>query len=276
MNYIAKIKSYLSLVLKSKDFHAVIVEGPAGWGKTTTIINSFKELGIEPAVLGSYSTPLHFFNFLHENSKRFVLIDDCAGLFSSQTSMAILKAATWGSGTDGRIIKWGTTTQKVKSDSFCFEGKLVIICNFFPSNSDGLAVKSRSLAHKIEVNSKEAQDLVQILSNNRTIFPNQSAAEEISKYLINKFNLLGSDIINLRTLKLAYELCDEDSSNWKTLIEDLLPKYDSSSNEDYVLELSKSGLCVNEQLQRFESKTGLKRRRFFYIRNQLGVTKNRI
>jgi hypothetical protein len=273
MNQIEKIKTYLSLVLKSKDFHVVLVEGPAGWGKTTTITNAFNELNIKPAFLGSYSTPLNLFNFLRSNSERFVLIDDCAGLFSNQASMAILKAATWASDNGDRYVQWGSTSQKTTQDGFIFRGKLAIICNYFPSNADGLAVKSRALAHNIDLGPNEASQVLQHISKDNLKFPNQEAAQEVTHFLIRKLDTYSAEEINLRTLKLAYELCLENPAIWKELIIDLLPKSKITGQEDVIRELHSSGLSVTEQLLQFENRTGLKRRRFFYLRKQLGIIK---
>jgi DNA polymerase III delta prime subunit len=155
LNHLEAIKSLLITIRASDRMHALIIQGPPGWGKTTTVDEALKAAGVNGMHLGSYSTPLHLFNFLHDNSRNTVVIDDCAGLFSDQSSMAILKAATWGQGKQ-RKIRWGSTSGKASAEEFYFEGKLIIVCNSFPTTADAEAVKSRSFPYKINIDPTRA------------------------------------------------------------------------------------------------------------------------
>jgi hypothetical protein len=93
-------------------FVATLAAGPPGWGKTTSVQKALLASDVNSVQLGSYSTPLDLYNFLHQNQDRVIVIDDCAGLFSEQTSMAILKAATWSGPVGKRLIRWGSTSNK--------------------------------------------------------------------------------------------------------------------------------------------------------------------
>jgi len=113
MNYVDDIRLAIKTVVGSDEFHAVLIEGPAGWGKTTTVTMALDELNLEAIHLGSYSTPLNLFNFFSEHQNNIILIDDTAGLFENPQSMSLLKSATWSNNRKKRILKWGSTSNKV-------------------------------------------------------------------------------------------------------------------------------------------------------------------
>lgn len=68
MNHVSAIKKYIEAIIDADDMHALIIEGDAGWGKTTAVEEALKLSKIEAFNLGAYSTPLNFYNFLAEHS----------------------------------------------------------------------------------------------------------------------------------------------------------------------------------------------------------------
>lgn len=52
MDYTTKIKNPIRTVEKSETFHAVLIEGPAGYDKSTAVSEAFTDLNIEPVHLG--------------------------------------------------------------------------------------------------------------------------------------------------------------------------------------------------------------------------------
>lgn len=201
--------------------HALIVEGPAGWGKTTAVDEAMRAAGVSGVHLGAYSTPLHLFNFLYENAKRFVVIDDCAGLFNDQSSMAILKAATWRQG-KSRLIRWGSTSSKAATDEFSFEGKLVIICNSFPSTADADAVRSRSFPCKIEVTPARAKELLAKAAHDKAWFPDTSKASEVARLLCSRLTSGSLNQMSYRTLQMGYELAQHNGNRWQELLDRMI------------------------------------------------------
>ena len=269
LDHIDTIKSLLLIVQASERMHALIVEGPAGWGKTTTVDEAMKVAGVSGVHLGAYSTPLHLFNFLYENSKRFVVIDDCAGLFNDQSSMAILKAATWGQG-KSRTIRWGSTSSKAATDEFSFEGKLIIICNSFPSTADAEAVRSRSFPCKIEVTSSRAKELLERAARDKAWYPDTKKAGEVAKFLCARLTSGSLNQMSYRTLQMGYELAQHNSHQWKELLERMIVSVPEDPKK-LIRKLAGQGLKVKEQIRIFEESTGLKRRTFFKYRKALDL-----
>lgn len=271
LNHIDAIKSLLITIRASEKMHALIIEGPPGWGKTTAVDDALKAAGVKGVHLGSYSTPLHLFNFLHDNSSNTVVIDDCAGLFSDQSSMAILKAATWGQGKQ-RKIRWGSTSGKASAEEFQFEGKLIIVCNSFPATADAEAVKSRSFPYKINIDPTSAKMLLEKAAENSSLYSDTKKASEVANFLAKKISAASVHQISYRTLQMGYELAEHNGNQWRELLERMVVAAPEDPRK-LVRQLSRKGLPVKDQIRLFEESTGLKRRTFFKYRRELGVSR---
>jgi hypothetical protein len=251
--------------------HALIIDGPAGWGKTTAVDEALKQADVEGVHLGAYSTPLNLYNFLYKYSNKFIVIDDCAGLFNDQSSMAILKAATWAQ-SKGRNIKWGSTTSRAAIDEFTFQGKLIIICNSFPITADAEAVKSRSFCYKIDISPSKARNLLTEAAKNRNWFPNIKLASSVAKFLCQKLNEGSISQISYRTLQMGYELADHNKNQWEQLLGGMITIIPEDP-KGLIKKLAQQGLKVKDQQQQFEEATGLKRRTFYKYRKELSLGK---
>ncbi len=271
LNHIEAIKRLLLTIQASDRMHAVIIEGPPGWGKTTAVEDALRMADVAGVHLGSYSTPLHLFNFLHDNSRSTVVIDDCAGLFSDQGSMAILKAATWGQGKQ-RKIRWGSTSGKASVEEFCFEGKLVIVCNSFPATADAQAVKSRSFRYKIDIDPVAAKALLSKAAANLILYSNTQKATEVARFLNRKISASSIHQISYRTLQMGYELAQHNEDQWRDLLERMIVATPEDPRK-LVRQLSRRSLAVKDQVRIFEESTGLKRRTFFKYRKELKVSR---
>jgi len=266
LNHVLAIGQLIKSIAKSSANHAIIIEGPPGWGKTTTVDQALVETKVPAVHLGAYSTPLNLFNFLFENSDKFIVIDDCAGLFIESASMAILKAATWPQG-GRRTVRWGSTSSKALANEFEFRGKFIMICNSFPSTPDGEAIKSRSFVRPIQIRADQAKNLLLEAAKNRTWYKNTSTAEVVAQFLSERLNDKLVNRISYRTLQMGYELAKDHPDSWKDL---LLPTIPSKVEDPEVLvkDLAQRKLKVKEQVRIFEEITGLKRRTFFKYRSQ--------
>lgn len=271
LDHTLTIKSLLLTVQASDKMHALILEGPAGWGKTTSVDEAMKIAGVNGVHLGAYSTPLNLFNFLHENSDKVVVIDDCAGLFNDQSSMSILKAATWGQ-SKGRVIRWGSTSSKASIDEFIFNGKLIIICNSFPTTPDAEAVRSRSFPYRIDISIGRAKDLLVKAATDKKWYPDTKKSQAVVKFLSSRLTDSSIAQISYRTLQMGYELAKHNTDQWESLLNSMIVSIPEDPKK-LVRKLAKQDLKVKDQLQRFEEVTGLKRRTFFKYRKELNLGK---
>lgn len=274
MSHLQAIRRLIKSVSANRDHHAIIIEGPPGWGKTTTAEDALREEGIETVQLGAYSTPLNFYNTLFENSEKFILIDDCAKLLTDQASMAILKAATWGNSTGKRIIKWGSTSTRAAASEFVFGGKFIIICNSFPETPDGEAIRSRSYLRPINLNAIEGRKLLLAAAQEKKRFPDQKVATTIAEYLAERLTNESVWRISFRSLKMGYDLAKDHPDDWRDL---LAPKVPTSPPDPVKLvkKLAREKVKVKEQVRIFEEATGMSRRTFFKYRQDANLSRTK-
>lgn len=264
------IKAQVRTIMNSDNFHILIVEGRPGTGKTTAVVQALDELGIKPAILGAYSTPLGLFNFLHRHQTEMVLIDDTSGIFANNPAMALLKSATWLIPGRGRYIKWTSTTERADADDFIFTGKLIVVCNFFPRTSDAEAVRNRSLDLQIEPNVAETKDLLTIAARDRARFPDQKMAARVLKKLLDGLSEANLSKVSYRSLQKAYEIAVHNPDSWEQMGGGRT-KAPPEASHKVIARLNRPDVKVKDQLREFEKITGFKRRSFFKYRRQLGL-----
>lgn len=272
MDHVSAIKKYIEAIVDADDMHALVIEGPPGWGKTTSVEESLKLAKIEAHHLGAYSTPLNLYNFLAEYFDQVVLLDDCAGIFNDPSAMAILKAATWPSKGNKRLVKWGSTSSKASTSEFEFLGKLIIVCNSFPKTADGEAIRSRGYSRKIDITLNEARRLLVNAASQKRWYPKTKLSIEVVEFLLNHINDSTLSQISFRTLKKGYRLAEVHSDSWKELFVDTLPKT-SLDPDALVKELAQQGLKVKDQARIFSERTGKKIRSFYNYRKEAKVSK---
>ena len=272
MDHIQDIADLIQTVLRSTDFHALLLRGSAGLGKSTAVELALEKINQKSASLGSYSTPLNLFNFLYAHQNEIIVIDDCAGLFQSAVAMSIFKAAT-GTMSGPRVVQWGSTSARSEIDEFPFSGKIIFICNSFPHGPDADAVRSRSIPYDLSFTVKEASLLLIEAASSNNHYSDTRLALAVAEFLNSFRNEKNSESLNLRTLKMGYEVARLNSSGrWKELlIKQISLKVEP---EDVVLSLAQTGLRSTLQAIEFEKRTGLKRRTFFKIRKELGLARS--
>lgn len=276
MKHLETIKAFLKTLMNSESFHALVVQSPPGWGKSTTIDLAFAELGVTAVVAGSYATPLHIYNLLCRNPDSIVILDDCAGLFSDPKSMAILKSATWESSGHGlekktRHISWGSTSEKVEQPSVDFSGKLVLLTNVVPAGKETEAFLSRCLSYRISVDQDEIKQMLFEAAKSQEYFPKTELALEVVKFLVDASTRVDLAKVNLRTLKMGYDLAATHPTGWRELFAHLLPKH--QKGVDVVSQILQARMPVKEQEAQFAQATGKSRRSFYNYKKRLGLTR---
>lgn len=273
LNHVETIKRLLKTVQASQKMHALLVTGPAGFGKSTAVDEALKQSKAKSAYLGAYSSPLNFYNFLYENSDRagtVVVIDDTSGIYGEPTAMAILKASTWNQGKP-RVLRWGSTTGKAMVDEFEFKGKIIILCNSFPSTSDASAVKSRAFSYRFEIGESRARELILKAAGDSTRYENTAQAKVVANFICKMISERTLPHISYRTLEQGYELAEHNPDDWKMILRGLISA-DPDDPKKVVRKLAREKISVGEQLHRFELATGMKRRTFFKYRRELNLS----
>ena len=281
MKHVETIKAFIKTLMSSESFHAVVVESPPGWGKSTTIDAALGELGVEAVSAGSYATPLHIFNTLCRHPDAIIVLDDCAGVFTDQKSMSILKAATWQSSGQGgnveaptkrsRRIAWGSTSEKVEQPFVDFSGKLILLTNVVPAGRETEAFLSRCLSYRISIGEEDVKHMLLAAAASPTHFPKPQLALEVAHFLVDDSTHADSAKINLRTLKMGYDLAATHPETWRELFVHLLPKKVRSG--DILVDVFQPGLTTKQQEAKFVAATGKSRRTFYNEKKRLGLTR---
>lgn len=272
MDHVETIKRLLKTVQASQKMHALLITGPAGFGKSTAVEEALRQSKAKAAFLGSYSSPLGLFNFLHEHRAQdhVVVIDDTSGIFSDQGAMAILKAATWAQGKP-RILRWRSTTGRAAIEEFEFRAKVAIVCNSFPTTSDGQAIKSRAFPYKFEIAESTIKSLLIEAAKNPDWYADAELATEVAEFLSDFVGEKNSSEISYRTLLMGYELAEHNPDDWKEILRPLIISERAEDPHQLIARLSQEKISVREQYHRFEKVTGFKRRTFFKYRRELNL-----
>ena len=288
MKHIETIEALIQTLVKSETFHALVVHSIPGWGKSTAIDKSLGKLGIQAVSIGSYATPLHIYNTFCTYPERMIVLDDSALLFSDPKIMAILKAATWQSSGNNpasngnlRRISWGSTSDKVEQPFVDFTGKVILLTNVLPTGKETEAFLSRCLSYRIPIEKENIRDMLISAAQSPENYLNVTLAQEVASFLIAEPSLIDLMRVNLRTLKLGYDLAQTHPTGWRDLLFQLLPKVSGASGtlvktkdaEALVAEMLSTGLSVKAQEQKYVNETGKSRRSFYLHRKKLGLSR---
>lgn len=151
---------------------SAMVYGSPGMGKTHLITRGLEQAGFQIGqdyiIARSHTTPTQFFAMLYlmRDAGKFIVMDDCDGLMSNETSLNLIKAATdptfrqigWNSPCDVKI----PGTDQVIPRNFEFNGSVVIATNVRGAIKGKIAqhlaaVKSRCVSWRMDYDSKEEQ-----------------------------------------------------------------------------------------------------------------------
>lgn len=281
MKHVETIKAFIKTLHNSENFHALVIQSAPGWGKSTTVDAALKSLQLSATSVGSYATSLHIYNTLCKNPNGLLVLDDCAGLLGDLKAMSVLKAATWqtsGHGTLGksvaplgRRVSWGSSSDKVEQPFVDFTGKLILLTNVLPSGKETEAFLSRCLNYQIGLTDADVREMLVSASQSPIHFPDSKLALEVAQYLADDRTQIDLMRVNLRTLKMGYDLASTHPKAWQELFQHLLPK--AVAPKDKVAAILTSGLSNKEQEAKFLATTGKSRRSYYNHKKKLGLTR---
>lgn len=257
------IASFLLALKHSNDIHALIIEGPPGIGKTTTVLEEGGKLQLPIVKVGSYTSPLALFKAMQKHRKEVLVFDDTHGLFESDVSVANMKAATAQVGDQKRTVVWRSTTAKIRQSKFDFEGKVVIIANSIQERSALSSLFDRALHYRIEMSEDE---YLKLLEDSVESLKRDPLAIEVVEFIRQQYarGRIKMEDLSFRLVHRGYALASTGNKSWRDLFMRSLPRKPSI---EVATELLQSGLKTVQQEREFRRKTGLGARTFYYYRN---------
>jgi hypothetical protein len=168
---------------------SMVITGSGGLGKTHTVLNTLKHIGLTEDTIGSvdgdfvfckgYSTARNLYTTLFHNNGKVIIFDDCDSAFKDPISANILKGAL--DSMERRIVSWGAESKDDSVPSrFEFIGKVIFISNLemykFPQ-----ALLSRSMLVDLTLNAEEKLERIE------QIFTEESEYEADDKAEVMEF-----------------------------------------------------------------------------------------
>lgn len=266
MKHLEDIKIFIDILLKSQTFHALVIESPPGWGKSSSVHRILEEMAIPHERINTYTTAFRLYHALKNYPEKIFVLDDCVGLLSDPNAVAVLKSATWpvDSNKGERSIMWGAGKVEEGAISVPFSGKLILLVNTTGYGVELRGLLSRVLFLRILTSDEDKQNLIKEAAHWTAIYPDTLLAIKVADFIIGKLADLDAGKLNLRMLRLGYELAENYPDRWEILLEKLLTG--SESPGSIVQGLSRTDLPVEEQVRQFKKETGLSRRTFFNYR----------
>jgi hypothetical protein len=155
-------------MLKKKSIASMIITGDGGLGKTFTVINTLKKLGLKEDTVGEldgdfivikgFMTAKAMYRSLWNNNGKVIVFDDSDSVFKDPVAANILKAAL--DSQEKRVISWGSEGMDEDLPSrFEFFGRVIFISNL-PQSKFPQALLSRSMRVDLTLTTEEKVDRI--------------------------------------------------------------------------------------------------------------------
>jgi len=225
------IKNYINLLGQGLGNSLTIVS-PAGYGKTTLILNSMKEYPQNSYLyLNGYITPLEFYVALWRTIKlqppKFLILDDMEFTLQDKKIQILLKGATADLGTSTkRIVYYISLNKNVENiPKLEFDGKIIILLNEFPKKNKQLkAILDRTIFLNLKMDKDEV-----LQSAKEEIIPKEFGTltleerKEVFDFIENNIPLYNE--ISFRTIIQGfkcYEYYKQTQEDWQQLLLSIL------------------------------------------------------
>ena len=214
--------------LSKTDTHSLLVVGKAGTGKTSTVVNTLKQLGYRQGInyiyAANYITPVELYLLLEQANclaePQLLVFDDVEAVLSDKRILGLLKAALWASN-GKRTVTWMSGTYRVKNKTIDdFRGKAIFILNQISLKNPLIqALKDRSFYYEVNFTNQEILSLMENrIKKDFTDIPYTG-----KRRVLDYIRQIGSSSpqLSLRTLPLAINLYKVSPEHYQILIRKL-------------------------------------------------------
>ena len=219
---------------------SVVITGEGGLGKTHTVINSLKAVGLNDiteiiadaddgvvvdrknnfVVIKGFSTAKGLFKLLYENKDSIVVFDDCDSILKDPDALNLLKGAL--DSYDKRFISWNTNAiDDNLPRTFQFTGGVVFISNL-TQDKISQALRSRSMCIDLSMTTDQKIDRMEHILKEANFLPSVSSIEKSDAFEFLKTNKDIAKEINLRTLINVTKIRTDGGNGWKDLAKYML------------------------------------------------------
>jgi hypothetical protein len=214
---------------------SVVITGEGGLGKTHTVVNSLKKVGLKDitemvadaddgtviqrnknfVVIKGFSTAKGLFKLLFENKDSIVVFDDCDSILKDPDALNLLKGAL--DSYDKRFISWNTNSiDDNLPRTFQFTGGVIFISNL-TQDKISQALRSRSMCIDLSMTTDQKIDRMEHILKEANFLPLVPSIQKMEAFEFLKVNKNIAKEINLRTLINITKIRTDGGSNWKDL-----------------------------------------------------------
>ena len=251
-------KEYI-LMLHKTGINSIICHSKAGYGKTYTTIKTLKERQINYEYVSGVTTAVEMYKLLYNNNGKTIILDDVETIFQDDRIINLLKASLWGVD-NKRVVTYKTSAKVLEDypDQFEFTGKIIILANEIKGKNDEsfTALISRSLKYELKYS---LQDIISLCKE--IIHLKKLTIEQ--KIIINNFldkKVKPEYNFNLRIFDRLIEFVKYDIKNG---VELFLNSLEIDEEILLIINITKKGKPVDEQIQEYKLATGKSRSSFF-------------
>jgi hypothetical protein len=216
------LDKYVEMVAQGH-INSLVIRGQAGLGKTFSILEKLKALGLEEGkhfiYVSGYITPLKLFVLLNKCSiledPRIFVFDDLDSVLSNKTCVALLKSAL-AEARGKRIISYESSSSKVSvPKSYEFNGRVIIVVNSIKEEQVlGRSLLDRGIYYEMEMTTDEVVAYIE------KVLPNMynGYTEEEKQLVWDKVKRFAdSPQFSLRALNRAFAFYKFNKDDWYTM-----------------------------------------------------------
>jgi hypothetical protein len=220
MESLSLIENYIDVLLSSNT-HCLVIKGPSGISKTTTVLNKLSSIGLSEGdhylYVTGYITPLKLFETLAKSrmldEPRVMIFDDVDSIFTNKTSVALLKSAL-AEARGKRVVSYESSSRNGQARSFEFTGKVILIVNGFVKNNTIQPLLDRGIFYEIE---PDVQELGIYIESNMASMYDRFSDDERSSVWNKVKRFLDNPNFSLRSLNRAFNFYRHNPENWYAL-----------------------------------------------------------
>jgi len=215
-----QLKNYIQILTKSEEVSCLMVCSPAGYGKTTTTINTLEKAGFKRDIhyiySTSYITPLEFYHLLAKvndlSKPKMLVLDDVEYILGDKKILGLLRSALWKLPNGKRQVDYTSSSYKVdKTQIENFTGRIIILLNKFREKNPVLeALKDRSIFYQFSPSKEEVWKSLKQLAEQP--YSNISRRERLKIYDFLKHN--AQKQVSFRLLIKAFEIYSINKKGW--------------------------------------------------------------
>jgi hypothetical protein len=211
-------------LLSAGHINSFILTGSGGIGKTTTVLNTLKSLGLvedtpdkplgDFIVIRGFSTPKALYETLYTYKNKIIIFDDADQVFKDPLGANLLKAAL--DDKEERVINWNSSREDAEGipTRFTYHGKIIFISNL-SSSQFPQALISRAQKVDLTLNTEEKVDIITEVFKN--IEKDEKVKNDVLDFVVEFANKAKD--LNIRSAVSLLVLRENFGKDWKRIAE---------------------------------------------------------